>query len=152
MYTLMSGMRRKLRWLWLLVVLLLTAPCAAESFSQTPGGVEFRDLQIGSGSVVRAGDVVTVHLTGWVERQGMPGQAFFNTHREGQPLQFLVGTDKVLPGWNEGVAGMQPGGRRLLKIPPALGLGARSFEDKVPENAPLVFIVELLTVRPARER
>jgi FKBP-type peptidyl-prolyl cis-trans isomerase len=54
-----------------------------------------------------------------------------------------------MPGWNEGVQGMQVGGRRLLRIPPELGLGARSFENVVPAHAPLVFIVELLQVRPA---
>ena len=44
---------------------------------------------------------------------------------------------------------MQVGGRRLLRIPPELGAGERSFEDKIPANATLVFLVELLEVRPA---
>lgn len=134
------------------VLLAFTAPCGAARFELTPGGVAYRDLQAGSGDLVQAGDVVTVHLTGWVERQGTPEQAFFNTRREGRPLKFLVGTDKVLPGWNEGVQGMRVGGRRLLKIPPELGLGARSFEDAVPANAHLVFIMEVLAVRPAAGR
>ncbi|HYQ73130.1 MAG TPA: FKBP-type peptidyl-prolyl cis-trans isomerase, partial [Gammaproteobacteria bacterium] len=101
---------------------------------------------------VQAGEVVTVHLTGWVEQQGTPEQAFLSTRREGRPLKFLVGTDKVLPGWNEGVQGMRVGGRRLLKIPPELGLGVRGFEDAVPPNAHLVFIMEVLAVRPASVR
>jgi len=134
------------------VLLAFAAPCGAVGFDLTPGGVAYRDLQTGSGEVVQAGDAVTVHLTGWVERQGTPEQAFFNTRREGRPLQFLVGTDKVLPGWNEGVQGMRVGGRRLLMIPPEQGLGARGFEDAVPANAHLVFIMEVLAVRPAAGR
>jgi len=134
------------------VLLAFAAPSGAAGFDLTPGGVSYRDLQTGSGDLVQAGEVVTVHLTGWVERQGASEQAFLNTRREGRPLKFLVGTDKVLPGWNEGVQGMRVGGRRLLKIPPEQGLGARSFEDAVPANAHLVFIMEVLAVRPASGR
>jgi len=134
------------------VLLAIAAPCGAGGVDLTPGGVAYRDLQTGSGDLVNAGDVVTVHLTGWVERQGTQEQAFFSTRQEGRPLKFVVGTDKVLPGWNEGVQGMRVGGRRLLLIPPEQGLGARGFEDAVPANAHLVFIMEVLAVRPASGR
>lgn len=140
---------RLLQLAGMLMLLVIAAPGNADGFARTPGGVAYRDLQVGSGRAVQAGDAVTVHLAGWVSRQAGPERAFFNTHREGRPLQFLVGTPRVLQGWNEGVRGMRPGGRRLLKIPPAQGLGARAFEDSVPANATLVFIVELLEVRPA---
>jgi FKBP-type peptidyl-prolyl cis-trans isomerase len=132
----------------LLLLVVSVSTCAA-GFSLTSGGVAYRDLRVGSGAAVREGDVVTVHLTGWAGQQGTSDQAFFNTQREGRPLQFLVGTQRVLAGWNEGVQGMRPGGRRLLRIPPELGIGPRSFEDKVPSNATLVFLIELLEVRPA---
>ena len=138
---------------WILPVVLLvlyafTLPCTAAGFELTPGGVAYRDLQVGSGAVATSGDVVSVHLTGWTEKQDNPDQAFFNTHRDQQPLSFVVGTPRVLPGWNEGVQGMREGGRRLLRIPPEQGIGARTFEDKVPANATLVFIMELLKVEP----
>lgn len=136
----------------LLLLCVLPMPCNAAGLDTTPGGVAYRDLQTGSGDLVNAGDVVTVHLTGWVERQGTQEQAFFSTRQEGRPLKFVVGTDKVLPGWNEGVQGMRVGGRRLLLIPPEQGLGARGFEDAVPANAHLVFIMEVLAVRPASGR
>jgi FKBP-type peptidyl-prolyl cis-trans isomerase len=133
----------------MMVLLTAVAHSSADGFSLTPGGVAYRDLQAGSGRVVVEGDVVTVHLLGWVREQGATERAFFNTRKEGRPVKFLVGTSWVMPGWNEGVQGMQPGGRRLLRMPPEMGIGARSFEDKIPANATLVFMVELLEVRPA---
>ena len=143
---------RFLPLLALLLALLTLAgagACRADAFQMTPGGVAYRDLRVGSGAAVRDGDVVTVHFTGWVREQGPGSAAFLDTRREGHPVKFLVGTPQALPGWNEGVRGMRAGGKRLLKIPPELGLGARGFEDTVPPNATLVFLVELLEVRPA---
>ena len=54
------------------------------------------------------------------------------------------GTDRVMPGWNEGVIGMKPGGKRLVKVPAALGYGARGVQDVVPPNARLIFVIDLL--------
>jgi peptidylprolyl isomerase len=133
----------------LLALYAFALPCTAAGSGLTPGGVSYRDLQVGTGPVASSGDVVSVHLTGWTEQQGNPEQAFFNTRRDRQPLSFVVGTPRVMAGWNEGVQGMRAGGRRLLRIPPELGIGARSFEDKVPANATLVFVMELLQVTPA---
>ena len=128
----MTQAQRLLLLIGMCVLLALAAPCGAGGFELTPGGVAYRDLQTGSGDLVQTGEVVTVHLTGWVERQGASEQAFFNTRREGRPMKFLVGTNKVLAGWNEGVQGMRVGGRRLLKIPPELGLGAPGGRAALP--------------------
>jgi FKBP-type peptidyl-prolyl cis-trans isomerase len=49
-----------------------------------------------------------------------------------------------MPGWNDGIIGMQPGGKRLLLLPPAMGYGARGVQGIVPPNASLIFIIELL--------
>jgi len=136
---------RILKVLVFLLALAGSALCCAAGFQQTPGGVSYRDLQVGSGQVVASGDVVTVHLTGWVQQQGPETQAYISTRKEGYPLQFLVGTARVMPGWNEGVLGMQAGGRRLLRIPPQLGYGARAIEH-IPADSTLVFLVELLAV------
>ena len=139
------------RMLKLLVLLLLLAgsgPADAAGFRQTAGGVGYRDLQTGSGRLAKIGDVVTVQVTGWVRQQGPPERAFVDTRKEGQPVQFRLGTTRVMPGWNEGIPGMRAGGRRLLRIPPRLGYGARSVED-IPPGSTLVFLVELLAVEPA---
>jgi peptidylprolyl isomerase len=138
----------RLLMLLLLLVLAGSSATGAAGFQLTPGGVGYRDLQVGSGRAVQTGDVVTVQVTGWVQEQGSPQRAFIDTRKEGQPVQFRVGTTRVMPGWNEGIPGMRAGGRRLLRIPPQLGYGARAVED-IPPNATLVFQVDLLAVDPA---
>ena len=49
-----------------------------------------------------------------------------------------------MPGWNEGIVGMQPGGRRLLMLPPSLAYGDRAVADVIPANASLIFVIELI--------
>ena len=63
------------------------------------------------------------------------------------PFVFPLGRGRVIRGWDEGVAGMQPGGRRLLFIPPEYGYGSQGAGGVIPPNASLVFDVELLELR-----
>jgi FKBP-type peptidyl-prolyl cis-trans isomerase FkpA len=60
--------------------------------------------------------------------------------------EFVLGRKRVIPGWDEGIAGMKVGGRRLLVIPPPLAYGAMSPGGGIPPNATLVFEVRLLAV------
>jgi FKBP-type peptidyl-prolyl cis-trans isomerase FkpA len=87
-----------------------------------------------------------VHVAGWLDRSGAQGKQLFDTHDRGKPVSFLIGTDKVMEGWNEGVVGMLPGGRRLLMIPSELAYGNRQVDDSVPANAKLILIIELLSL------
>jgi FKBP-type peptidyl-prolyl cis-trans isomerase len=49
-----------------------------------------------------------------------------------------------MPGWNEGVLGMKQGGKRLLKLPPSLGFGAKGVKGEIPPNARLIFVIDLI--------
>ena len=69
----------------------------------------------------------------------------------GKPFRFVVGRRvvgprKVIKGWGEGVMSMKIGGVRQLKVPPALGYGARSDPPVIPVNATLIFEIELLEI------
>lgn len=57
-----------------------------------------------------------------------------------------VGTDKVMRSWSDDVAGMKPGGKRLLMIPPALGFGTRGVQGVIPPDAGLLFVIDLIAV------
>ena len=90
------------------------------------------------------GDVATIHFVGWLDSDAAKGKEFYNTRKEHKPVSFVVGTDKVMPGWNDGVTGMKQGGKRLLKLPPALGYGSKGVQDTIPPNARLIFVIDLI--------
>ena len=120
---------------------------ADNTFLVTESGMRYRDLVTGSGATAEPGDVATMHFVGWLDDSGREGRQFFNSRREDRPVSFVIGTDRVLPGWNEGVVGMRPGGRRLLMLPPSLGYGNRAVEDVIPANSGLIFNIELIGLK-----
>ena len=101
------------------------------------------ELTPGTGATAAAGQHVTVHYTGWLT----DGTKFDSSKDRGDPFDFPLGKGHVIKGWDEGVAGMQVGGKRKLTIPPAMGYGARGAGGVIPPNAVLVFEVELLGVK-----
>jgi len=108
-----------------------------------------QDHEIGSGALAEHGTRVTVHYTGWLydaEAPGNKGRKFDSSRDRDEPFAFDLGAGQVIAGWDQGVAGMQVGGRRTLVIPPELGYGARGAGGVIPPNATLVFEVELLAV------
>jgi len=108
------------------------------------------DVKVGQGEEARAGRVVRVHYTGWLydaSQANKRGQKFDSSKDSGQPFDFTLGARDVIPGWDEGVAGMKVGGTRILTIPPDMGYGARGAGGVIPPNATLVFEVELLEVK-----
>ena len=108
----------------------------------TDTGLKIEDLAEGSGTPAAAGDKVTVHYTGWLT----DGTKFDSSLDRNQPFSFPLGGGRVIRGWDEGVAGMRPGGRRRLTIPSSLAYGAAGAGGVIPPNATLVFEVELLEI------
>jgi FKBP-type peptidyl-prolyl cis-trans isomerase FkpA len=108
----------------------------------TDSGLKYEDLAVGEGAEAMAGRRVVVHYTGWLTS----GSKFDSSVDRGDPFDFVLGRGEVIRGWDEGVAGMNVGGRRKLTIPPHLGYGARGAGGVIPPNATLVFEVELLEV------
>jgi len=113
-------------------------------WTKTPSGLQYSDSKEGKGDSPRTGQTVVVHYTGWLYENGAKGKKFDSSRDRGQPFDFPIGRGMVIKGWDEGVATMKPGGRRLLLIPPDLGYGARGAGDVIPPNATLLFDVELI--------
>jgi len=109
----------------------------------TSTGLQYEDLEVGTGTEATIGRTVGVHYTGWLT----DGTKFDSSRDRNQPFHFHLGARRVIAGWDEGVAGMKVGGKRKLTIPPSLGYGASGAGGVIPPNATLVFDVELLDVK-----
>lgn len=113
---------------------------------KTTSGLEYEITQEGSGASPKPGSMVTVHYTGWLNKNGQPsGQPFDSSHNRRQPFTFQIGVGMVIRGWDEGVLTMKIGEKRRLYIPSALGYGARGAGSVIPANADLIFDVELIS-------
>ncbi len=108
----------------------------------TESGLEYEEIECGTGEEAARGDTVLVHYTGTLGN----GEEF-DPSRGGEPFAFTIGAGQVIQGWEEGIAGMRVGGRRRLTIPPVLGFGAAGYPPVIPKNATLIFDVELLAVK-----
>lgn len=118
----------------------------AEGFTTAAGGMKIKDLEVGTGEAAAEGMVVTIHFIGWLDDAGTQGREIYNSRNSGEPVSFVVGTDNVMPAWNEGVIGMQVGGRRLLLVPPGMAFGDRSINDVIPANAAMRMTLELVSL------
>lgn len=101
------------------------------------------DLVSGEGDEATSGSKVTVHYVGVAFSTGEEFDASWN---RGEPFRFTLGRGQVIPGWDQGVAGMRVGGRRRLTIPSAMAYGARGAGGVIKPHEPLVFVVDLLSV------
>lgn len=147
--------------LWALLLGLLLAACgpavpqdadstpsageeAAESGSRvTASGLEYIEVEEGSGAQAMPGDLVSVHYTGTLE-----DGTEFDSSAGRDPIQFVLGQGGVIQGWDEGIALMRVGGQAQLIIPPSLGYGAEDY-GPIPGGSTLYFDVELVSAEPA---
>ncbi len=125
-----------------------TSPEKKESkMTKTESGLQYEDVVAGTGAQAAAGKICVMHYTGWLYENGAKGKKFDSSVDRGRPFEFTLGRGQVIKGWDEGVATMKVGGKRILVIPPALGYGERGFPGAIPPNSTLMFEVELLGVK-----
>jgi FKBP-type peptidyl-prolyl cis-trans isomerase len=111
--------------------------------TRTVSGLEYWDIKVGTGKTAERGKTAIVNYTGWLTN----GKKFDSSiGREPFPVENL-GNAPVIKGWNEGIIGMKVGGKRQLRIPPDLAYGANGYPPVIPQNATLIFDVELLDVK-----
>ena len=110
---------------------------------KSASGLIYWDIRVGNGAVAKEGSHVRVHYTGWLTTR----KKFDSSVDAGKPFDFTIGNGDVIKGWEEGVAGMKVGGKRQLRIPPALAYGAQGYPGAIPANATLIFDIQLLGVQ-----
>ena len=112
--------------------------------AEPPAQLVSRDLVKGDGARIASGDQASVRYTGVSWSTGQKFDASWD--RGTEPFAFPVGAGDVIPGWDEGVAGMRVGGRRLLVIPPDMGYGAEGQPPVIAGNETLIFVVDAVDV------
>lgn len=112
------------------------------SSTTTPSGLKIADTVIGTGTAVKSGDTVTIHYKGTL----LDGTKFDSSYDRNQPFSTKIGVGQVIKGWDEGIVGMQVGGKRTLTIPPELGYGPNGT-GPIPGNSTLIFETELLAIK-----
>jgi|694.fasta_scaffold18596_13 peptidylprolyl isomerase len=126
----------------------LFSASAAPEVITAPSGLKYTEDRLGTGAVAETGKKVTVHYTGWVEKDGRKGNKFDSSKEPGrQPFTFTLGAHQVIRGWDEGVVGIKEGGTRTLIIPPDMAYGPRGKGPVIGPNATLIFEVDVLKVQ-----
>jgi hypothetical protein len=124
-----------------------TPPPVNGTLITTADGLAYIDIQVGTGAMVKVGDTIWVHYTGWLQSTGAKIGSSYDDNPDGKPEQFILDQNGVIQGWVEGMAGMKVGGTRRLIIPPALAYGEQGLPYyNIPQNATLIFDVELVSI------
>jgi FKBP-type peptidyl-prolyl cis-trans isomerase FkpA len=155
----------KLKTWFAVAALAVAAACSGDSTGSNPGeigpppslpagadtvtttsGLKYVDIALGAGAAAQAGDHVSLHYTLWLSNGTAIG-----TTKGGAPQIFVVGDPQLIAGFNEGLKGMEVGGKRRLIIPPSLGYGSNPQLDQsgrvvIPANSTLIFDVELVSI------
>ena len=100
------------------------------------------DIQLGDGKAVVKGALITTQSRGTLS----DGTLFDSSYERGKPFQCVIGTGRVIKGWDIGLMGMRVGGKRRLFVPAQLGYGERQVGAHIPPNSDLHFEIELLEV------
>lgn len=104
--------------------------------------MKIEKLVVGKGATPKKGDTVTVHYTGWLT----DGTKFDSSVDRKEPFSFVLGMGQVIKGWDQGVATLCVGDKAKLTLPPEFAYGRQGYPGVIPENATLIFEVELLSI------
>ncbi|MGB1489740.1 MAG: FKBP-type peptidyl-prolyl cis-trans isomerase [Acidimicrobiales bacterium] len=118
--------------------------------SESTTELETNDISEGSGAIVQPGNVVYIHYVGV---SASTGEQFDSSWDRGRSefIGYISGTGNVIQGLDEGLLGMQVGGRRTVVIPPDLAYGENGAGDGlIAPNETLIFTVDLLGTHPLR--
>ena len=135
--------------------------------------LRYQEAKIGTGAEAETGKVYAIHYTGWLASDGSKFDSSYDhppttvydkdlkpvmgadgkpQQAPAQPIRFVQGTGRVIPGWDQGFYGMKVGGKRRLFIPWQLAYGVKGHPTGDPKNpgippkADLIFDVELVAI------
>jgi peptidylprolyl isomerase len=120
-----------------------TKPTVTVPKGAPPKKLVIKEIEKGNGATAKSGDEVTVQYVGVDYKNG---KEFDSSWSRNEPFSFQLGAGQVIPGWDQGIAGMKVGGRRELIIPPNLAYGSAGAPPSIGPNETLIFVVDLEAV------
>lgn len=118
------------------------APAVPVTVGPAPTTLVSKDIKVGTGAVVTAGQTLSVDYIGVA---CSTGKVFDSSYSRGEPSSFPL--TNVIAGWQQGIPGMKVGGERLLGIPSSLAYQEAGQGADIGPNEALWFVV---TVRSAK--
>ncbi len=114
--------------------------------SALPTELGITDITIGTGPKAAVDDAVVLHYVGV---RSADGTEFDNSYDRGQPLEVTLGAGMVIAGWEQGLVGIQQGGRRQLDIPAELAYGdSPPGGGIIKPGDSLSFVIDVIAVLP----
>ncbi len=120
------------------------APAIEAPEGNPPAELKIDDEIVGGGAEATKGSTLEVHYVG---ASWSTGEVFDSSWSRGEPLEFQVGANMVIQGWDEGLQGMKVGGRRRITIPPEMAYGSEGVEGVIGPNETLIFVCDLVAVK-----
>ena len=110
--------------------------------------VKITQTEPGEGRTAEFGDIVFMDFFGFCTSGGPPpfcseGELFDASNLAGGDFFFTIGGGTVIPGFEQGVLGMQVGSSRSLLIPPNLAYGGSGVRNLIPPWQVIRFEVTL---------
>ncbi|MGL2963972.1 peptidylprolyl isomerase [Flavobacterium sp. RSB2_4_14] len=127
-----------------------------KSATKTTSGLQFNIIQKSNGEKPKQGSMVFINYAGYLEdgtlfdtSESEIAKQFgkFDAQRASQngyiPLPYEMGSNKMIPGFVEGLGKMKMGEKAVFFIPYQIGFGEQGAGNVIPPNADLIFEVEL---------
>lgn len=116
---------------------------------QSASGLVYIIEQEGQGEAIVKGAPVSLHYAGTFRRDG---DKFDSSYDRGQPMDFQFQVNRMIPGFEEGIAMLKKGGKAKLIIPYYQAYGANGRPGAIPPYSDLVFDIEIVDVKaPAQD-
>lgn len=88
-----------------------------------------KESKVDKNRVAKDGDCAVVHYTGTLE-----DGTKFDSSEGREPLEFVLGSGMLIPGFNDAVVGLKPGDKKSIKLKPKDAYG--EYDDKRTQEVP----------------
>ena len=111
-----------------------------EEMTKTSSGLWYKIIKNSIKPKPKNGEMVKVHYTGML----LNGEVFDSSYSRNMPIEFVLGSGRVIKGWDEGISLIPIGASAKLVIPSDLAYGERGAGGVIPPNSTLIFEIEVI--------